>query len=119
MHVLSLTINNLLDRIESAIEREKQFTSDASHELRTPLAIIKGTLEVLIRKPRDQKEYEEKILFCVSEVDRLNKLVDELLLLARFENQKQSLFIENTSLSVIILDVLARFAAKIQQKTST
>jgi signal transduction histidine kinase len=116
LHVLSLTINNLLDRVESAIEREKQFTSDASHELRTPLAIIKGTLEVLIRKPRDQKEYEEKILFCVSEVDRLNRLVDELLLLARFENQKQSLFIENTSLNAVILDVLTRFATKIQQK---
>ena len=50
LYTLSKTINNLLDRIENAIEREKQFTSDASHELRTPLAVIKGTLEVLIRK---------------------------------------------------------------------
>ena len=91
LYVLSQNINNLLDRVENAIEREKQFTSDASHELRTPLAVMKGTMEVLIRKPRDQKEYEEKINFCISEVDRLNHMVDQLLLLARFENQKQNI----------------------------
>jgi signal transduction histidine kinase len=49
------------------------------------------TLEVLIRKPRNSSEYEEKINFCIYEVDRLNNIVDQLLLLARFENQKQSL----------------------------
>ena len=89
LYTLSDTINNLLNRLEDAIEREKQFTSDASHELRTPLTVIRGTLEVLIRKPRDNKEYEEKINFCINEVDHLNMLVDQLLLLARFENQKK------------------------------
>ncbi|MFN3939412.1 MAG: histidine kinase dimerization/phospho-acceptor domain-containing protein, partial [Chitinophagales bacterium] len=58
---LSFSFNSLLDRIENALERERQFTSDASHELRTPLATLRGTLEVLIRKPRNQNEYEEKI----------------------------------------------------------
>jgi len=116
LFVLSKTINNLLDRIENAIQREKQFTSDASHELRTPLAVIKGTLEVLIRKPRDQAEYEAKINFCVNEVDRLNFMVDELLLLARLENQKQSLKIESVFLNAIILDSLARYSDKIRIK---
>lgn len=60
IYSLSENINKLLDRIESAVEREKQFTSDASHELRTPLAVIKGTLEVLIRKPREKEVYEKK-----------------------------------------------------------
>ena len=114
LYVLSNTINDLLDRIENAIEREKQFTSDASHELRTPLAIIKGTLEVLIRKPRTQSEYEEKINFCVKEVDRMNTLVDELLLLARFENQKQNSKKETVFLNAIILDILARYSDKIK-----
>jgi len=59
LYILSQTINNLLDRIESTIDREKQFTSDASHELRTPLAVIKGTLEVLIRKPRNTEEFQQ------------------------------------------------------------
>lgn len=114
LYVLSKTINDLLDRIENAIEREKQFTSDASHELRTPLAVIKGTLEVLVRKPRNQSEYEEKINFCVKEVDRLNALVDELLLLARFENQNKDSKKETVFLNAIILDILARYSDKIK-----
>lgn len=116
LFVLSKTINDLLDRIESAVEREKQFTSDASHELRTPLTVLKGTLEVLIRKPRNQEEYEEKINFSISEVNRLNNLVDQLLLLARFENQKQSLRIEKIYLNAIILDVLSLYSNKINNK---
>ncbi len=116
LYVLSQTINNLLDRIENTIEREKQFTSDASHELRTPLTVIKGTLEVLIRKPRNQEEYHEKINFCVSEVNRLNDLVDQLLLLARFENQKKSLKIEKTYLNAILLDTIARYSNVISSK---
>ncbi|PZX93473.1 two-component sensor histidine kinase [Flavobacterium aquariorum] len=116
LFVLSKTINDLLDRIENAVEREKQFTSDASHELRTPLTVLKGTLEVLIRKPRNQDEYEEKINFSISEVNRLNNLVDQLLLLARFENQKQSLRIEKIYLNAIILDVLSLYSNKINDK---
>lgn len=116
LYILSQNINHLLDRIEHAIEREKQFTSDASHELRTPLAVIKGTMEVLIRKPRNQHEYEEKISFCISEVDRLNHMVDQLLLLARFENQKQNIKNESVYLNAIVLDVLARFSDKIKKQ---
>lgn len=116
LHLLSKTINNLLDRVENAIQREKQFTSDASHELRTPLAVIKGTLEVLIRKPRNVEEYKEKIDFCINEVNRLNLLVDELLLLARFEDQKHSLKIEKVSLNALFLDIISRNSTIINEK---
>lgn len=116
LYTLSGTINNLLERIEDAIEREKQFTSDASHELRTPLTVIKGTLEVLIRKPRDNKEYEEKINYCIKEVDHLNTLVDQLLLMARYENQKQNIQTESVYLNALILDVLTLNAEKIKVK---
>lgn len=114
LFVLSKTINDLLDRMEDTVAREKQFTSDASHELRTPLAIIKGTLEVLVRKPREKQEYEEKINFCINEVNRLNHLIDELLLLARFENQKQNNKIESVYLNAIVLDSLSRYSEKIK-----
>ena len=116
LFTLSETINNLLDRIENAIEREKEFTSDASHELRTPLAVIKGTMEVLIRKPREQKEYEDKINFCINEVNRVNNLVDQLLLLARFENQKKNIQNESVYLNSIVLDTIARSSEKIKSK---
>ncbi|WP_310558119.1 ATP-binding protein [Flavobacterium sp.] len=116
LYVLSKTINDLLDRIESAVEREKQFTSDASHELRTPLTVLKGTLEVLIRKPRTQSEYEDKINYGISEVNRLNNLVDQLLLLARFENQIQSVKIEKIYVNALILDILTRYSLKMNVK---
>ncbi len=117
LYVLSQTINNLLDRIENAVEREKQFTSDASHELRTPLAVIKGTLEVLVRKPRKREEYLEKIAFCIAEVDRINTLVDQMLLLARFESQKKALKSDTASINALLMDVLARQAQSAQAKS--
>ena len=116
LYVLSQTINNLLNRIETAVEREKQFTSDASHELRTPLTVIKGTLEVLIRKPRNNEEYQEKINYCITEVNRLNVIVDQLLLLARYENNNQSLKIENISLNSIIIETLSSYSTLIEDK---
>jgi signal transduction histidine kinase len=116
LYVLSKTINDLLERIENAVEREKQFTSDASHELRTPLTVLKGTLEVLIRKPRTQSEYEDKIKYGISEVNRLNNLVDQLLLLARFENQIQSLKSEKIYLNALILDILSRYSLNMNAK---
>lgn len=119
LFALSKTINDLLDSIENAVAREKQFTSAASHELRTPLAVLKGTLEVLTRKPRTQSEYEEKINYCITEVDRLNHLVDELLLLTRFEDQKQNIKYENVYLNALVLDVLTMYSAIINNKNIT
>lgn len=113
---LVVTINALMDRIESAVEREKQFTSDASHELRTPLAVIKGTLEVLIRKPRTTPEYINKVSYCIREMDRINQLVDQLLLMARFESQKTALDWQQVDLSGITESLLERQQTLIVEK---
>ncbi|MCB0518541.1 MAG: HAMP domain-containing protein [Lewinellaceae bacterium] len=88
---LAKAINDLLQRIENGFKREKQFTSDASHELRTPLAAIRGTLEILIRKPRESTHYEEKIIQVIQEVDKMHLLLDRLLQLARLESGAVSL----------------------------
>lgn len=82
---LATTINELLQRVERGIKREKQFAADASHEIRTPLTAIRGTLEVLLRKQREPIQYEEKIRRVIREVDRLNEMLDQLLQLARLE----------------------------------
>lgn len=87
---LSIAINKLLDRLESALKREKQFTSDASHELRTPLAVLRGTLEVLIRKPRSQEEYIQKIQTALQSIDKMTAITDQLLALARAELGKMT-----------------------------
>ena len=80
---LTRSINDLLARLEQSLIREKQFTSDASHELRTPLAVMRGTLEVLIRKPRTSEEYVEKIKMALGSIDRMSEMIDQLLSLAR------------------------------------
>lgn len=119
LHILSATINQLLDRVENVIEREKSFSSYASHEFRTPLAILKGTLEVLVRKPRQQTEYEEKIKYCINEIDHLNYLVDQLLILTRFENQKQSLKIDGQTIEIFINHTLDYYQKQLEQKGIT
>jgi signal transduction histidine kinase len=87
---LTRSINELLERLEASLNREKQFTSDASHELRTPLSVLRGTLEVLIRKPRTSEEYVEKIKSAFSSIDRMSATIDQLLALAREEKGKFS-----------------------------
>lgn len=86
IYQLATTINELLQRVENSIQREKQFTADASHEMRTPLTAIRGTLEVLLRKRREPGQYEEKINRVIVEVDRLHGMLDQLLQLARLES---------------------------------
>lgn len=116
LYQLSETINHLLDRIENAVLREKQFTSDASHELRTPLSIIKGTLEVLIRKPRSEEEYKDKIGYCIRETNRLDELIGQLLLIARQESDNLNINAVNFDINNLILEVLNRYSTKIAEK---
>ncbi len=116
IYSLSNGFNKLLDRIENALAREKQFTSDASHELRTPLATLRGTLEVLIRKPRTQEEYEQKIQFSLHEIERMSFTLDQLLLLARFDAQDVSKKVKLISLPTVIDESLSHFKSQIAAK---
>jgi signal transduction histidine kinase len=108
LYRLSATINDLLDRLQEAFHREKQFTSDASHELKTPLATVKGTLEVLIRKPREKEHYETKIQFCLMELNRMAKLIDQLLMLARYESSRIKPNIESVALVPHLEEVILK-----------
>ncbi len=116
LYELSSGINQLLQRIESAIERERQFTSDASHELRTPLATLKGTLEVLIRKPRERLEYEDKIKFSLTEIDRMTDTLEQLLLLARLDTSSKTVDQSLVPLPTLIDEILSRNKKRISEK---
>ncbi|MGI8688350.1 MAG: ATP-binding protein [Thermomicrobiales bacterium] len=80
---LARTLNALIARLEAAFARQRQFTADASHELRTPLTIMRGELDVTLRRERDASEYRETLMTVHDEVARLQDLVADLLLLAR------------------------------------
>ncbi|MFP5299185.1 MAG: sensor histidine kinase [Actinomycetota bacterium] len=79
---LAATFNEMLDRLEAAFTAQKKFIDDASHELRTPITIIRGHLETLETDPVDRAKTVELLL---DEVDRMGRLVDDLVLLARSE----------------------------------
>lgn len=116
LYQLSSGINQLLERIQNAIQRERQFTSDASHELRTPLAALKGTLEVLVRKPRERAEYEEKIRFSLVEIDRMSATIEQLLLLARLDANKEKSVQSLVSILTIVDEILSRYKNQISDK---
>lgn len=116
LHQLTLSINGLLARIEQAMQREKQFTADASHELRTPLAVLRGTLEVLLRKPRTPAEYVASITLGIGEIDRLTQVVHQLLLLARFDHYTQELAVRELSLATAVHETLHRLRAQVQTR---
>lgn len=116
LHNLSCTINSLLDRLEFQIVKAKQFSADASHELRTPLAVIKGTLEILIRRERSVTEYNEKINYTLKQVDRLYLLVEQFLLLSRLENNNLQLTKANLEIKDEVIESLTRFELLIEEK---
>ena len=80
---LSLTINGMLDRIASFIERHREFIADAAHELRSPLTAIRSSVEVALNRPRPLEEYQTLLADVMEECTSLADLVNRLLLLAK------------------------------------
>jgi len=85
---LAMTLDRMLDRIQSAFERERRFIADASHELRTPLTAIKGRIGVTLSRSRTPSEYESTLQDLEREADRLIRLTNGLLFLARLEQEE-------------------------------
>jgi heavy metal sensor kinase len=101
------TLNDMLDRLDAAIERERRFVADASHELRTPLAALTTELDLALRRPRGPEELEAALRSAAEESDRLTRLADGLLLLARADGGE--LAVRRTHLDVpSLLETVAR-----------
>ena len=77
------TLNEMLERLDASFHQIRQFSADASHELQTPLTILKGEIEVALRTPRTPNEYQGILTSALEEINRLTRLVEGLLLLAR------------------------------------
>jgi heavy metal sensor kinase len=77
------TLNDMLARLEAGLLRERRFVADASHELRTPLALLETELELALRRPRSPGELRAALASAAEEVDRLVRLAEDLLVLAR------------------------------------
>ena len=79
---MSQTINGMLDRIASYVDRHRDFIADAAHELRSPLTAIRSSVEVTLNRPRSAEEYQGLLSDVMEECSRLANLVNRLLLLA-------------------------------------
>jgi signal transduction histidine kinase len=109
---LGNTLNEMLARLESALERERTFVDDASHELRTPLALHKTELELALRYGKSPEELREAIASAIDEVDRLIQLAEDLLVVARSEQGKLALELRQVPLAAVFDDVRERFGAR-------
>ncbi len=83
INLLAKEINSLLTRLESSFEKISQFSSDASHELKTPLTVIRGEIEIALRKDRSIEEYKETLKISLDEVLIIKQTIDDLLFLAK------------------------------------
>lgn len=103
---LENAVNDLLDRMRAAYKSQSRFVSDASHELRTPIAVIKGYADMLARWGKsDEKILDESITAIKNESENMNKLVEQLLFLARGDNGRQPVNMTVFSLSDMIREV--------------
>ena len=88
---LADTFNDMLARLEQAFTSQRLFIEDLTHELKTPLAVLKGELEVTLKRMRSAREYESILESSLEEIDRIIRIVEDLLVLARLEKGVASL----------------------------
>jgi two-component system, OmpR family, sensor kinase len=99
---LAGTMNDLLLRLRSALARQRAFVADASHELRTPFAVLHGELELAGRPGRSKEELSAAVASAAEEASRLTRITDDLLLLARGDENKLSLQLERTDVTSLL-----------------
>ena len=109
---LGETLNEMLGRLDAGLARERRFVADASHELRTPLATLQTELELAARRPRTQAELELALRSAGEEVERLVRLAEDLLVLARTDEGDLAIRAERVEARELLEDVARRQDAR-------
>jgi len=102
------TFNEMIFRLDQSFRQIKQFTSDASHELKTPLTILKGEVEVTLRKERTSPEYQQTLKSNLEEINWMSQIVDDLLLLSKVDSGELRLHKEDLNLTGILNEVVSQ-----------
>ncbi len=110
LDALAATLNEMLDRIEQYVTGLQRFTADASHELRTPLAALRGSAEVALSRSRTPEELRAVVEESIDHYDRLSRIADSLLFLARVDAGAAVLAREQIRLDKAVTDVIDLYA---------
>jgi heavy metal sensor kinase len=113
---LARAFNELLDRLESAHGTQQRFLADASHELRTPLTVLRGEIEVALRRERPADEYREVLESSREEIERLARLTENLLSLARSDAGEGLVTREAVDLAALCVGVREAMSGMAEQK---
>jgi two-component system, OmpR family, sensor kinase len=116
---LAKTFNQMIARLDEAFTTQRQFMEDISHELKTPLSVLKGELEVTLKKIRSPQEYKTTLHSSLEEVNNLVGIVDNLLTLARFDAKTTTLQAVSLDLNVLIKDAVEAIQVLAFQKKIT
>ena len=116
VHRLGVTLNAMLDRLDAGLQRERRFAAEASHELRTPLAVLRTELELALSRPRPPEELLAALRSSAEEVDRLNRLSEDLLVLASAEEGRVLSEVVDVELGPLLRQVSDRLGGGIPDR---
>ena len=114
---MSETWNQVLERLDGAVNRIRQFTADASHELRTPVALIRATADLALRRERTVSEYQKSLSDIRAEAERMTNLTESLLSLARSDADGIRLPLASVDLNEVVCDVVAGIQPMAEMKS--
>ena len=109
---LGETLNQMLARIETGLARERAFAADASHELRTPLAMLKTELELIARDRPAGQQLGRAVAAAIGDTDRLTRLTDDLMVLARAESDRLPLTLRAVRVADLLASAGQRYAGQ-------
>jgi len=108
--------NKMIKRLKSGVAHLEQFNSDVSHELKTPLTVIKGEIEIALNKNRDTQYYEKTLNTISSETEQIQLIVDNLLLLTKYNKENIKNTFQEVNLDSLLLTVIEKFNIQLKSK---
>jgi signal transduction histidine kinase len=114
---LAATLNQTFDRLQKALNRERQFTADASHELRTPLSIMRGETSLALVKERSREEYRKSLGLISTEIDHMSSTVNRLLSLTRTDSGTESLNLSRIEMADFLTEMASDMEVLCEEKS--
>ncbi len=109
LKILASTFNDMIERLDNSFESQKHLVENLYHELKTPLSIIRGEIEITLNKKRDADTYRNVLLSNIEEIDRITRILENLLLISRFESKLEVTDFGKIDIVKIVSDIAERF----------